>query len=96
MEKQARDIILRPVVTEKSVDLMQENKYVFKVRMDANKIDIKRAVEEIFKVKVVGVNTMRVKGKEKRMGRSVGRTSDWKKAIVELTAGDTIEVFEGM
>ena len=84
MEKQARDIILRPVVTEKSVDLMQENKYVFKVRMDANKIDIKRAVEEIFKVKVVGVNTMRVKGKEKRMGRSVGRTSDWKKAIVEL------------
>ena len=66
MEKQARDIILRPVVTEKSVDLMQENKYVFKVRMDANKIDIKRAVEEIFKVKVVGVNTMRVKGKEKR------------------------------
>ena len=96
MEKQARDIILRPVVTEKSVDLMQENKYVFKVRMDANKIDIKRAVEEIFKVKVVGVNTMRVKGKEKRMGRSVGRTIDWKKAIVELAAGDTIEVFEGM
>ena len=96
MEKQARDIILRPVVTEKSVDLMQENKYVFKVRMDANKIDIKRAVEEIFKVKVVGVNTMRVKGKEKRMGRSVGRTSDWKKAIVELAAGDTIEVFEDM
>ena len=96
MEKQARDIILRPVVTEKSVDLMQENKYVFKVRMDANKIDIKRAVEEIFKVKVVGVNTMRVKGKEKRMGRSVGRTSDWKTAIVELAAGDTIEVFEGM
>lgn len=96
MEKQARDIILRPVVTEKSVDLMQENKYVFKVRMDANKIDIKRAVEEIFKVKVVGVNTMRVKGKEKRMGRSAGRTSDWKKAIVELAAGDTIEVFEGM
>ena len=96
MEKQARDIILRPVVTEKSVDLMQENKYVFKVRMDANKIDIKRAVEEIFKVKVVGVNTMRVKGKEKRMGRSVGRTSDWKKALGELAAGDTIEVFEGM
>ena len=96
MEKEARDIILRPVVTEKSVDLLQQNKYVFKVRMDANKIDIKRAVEEIFKVKVIDVNTMRVKGKEKRMGRSVGRTRDWKKAIVELAAGDSIEIFEGM
>ena len=96
MEKQARDIILRPVVTEKTGKKLQQNKYVFKVRMDANKIDIKRAVEEIFKVKVIDVNTMRVKGKVKRMGRSVGRTSDWKKAIVELAAGDTIEIFEGM
>ena len=93
---EARDIILKPVITEKAVDLMQENKYVFKVRLDANKIQIKQAVEEIFKVKVVDVNTMRVKGKEKRMGRYVGKTSDWKKAIVQVREGDVIEVFEGM
>ena len=93
---EARDIILKPVITEKAVDLLQENKYVFKVRMDANKIQIKQAVEEIFKVKVVSVNTMHVSGKKKRMGRTEGKTSDWKKAIVELRAGDTIEVFEGM
>lgn len=93
---EARDIILKPVITEKAVDLMQENKYVFKVRLDANKIQIKQAVEEIFKVKVVDVNTIRVKGKEKRMGRYVGKTSDWKKAIVQLREGDVIEVFEGM
>jgi len=93
---EARDIILKPVITEKAVDLLQENKYVFKVRMDANKIQIKQAVEEIFKVKVVSVNTMHVNGKTKRMGRTQGKTSDWKKAIVELRAGDTIEVFEGM
>ena len=93
---EARDIILKPVITEKAVDLLQENKYVFKVRMDANKIQIKQAVEEIFKVKVVNVNTMHVNGKTKRMGRTQGKTSDWKKAIVELRAGDTIEVFEGM
>ena len=94
--KEARDIILKPVVTEKAVDLMQENKYAFKVRNDANKIEIKQAIEEIFKVKVVSVNTLRVHGKTKRMGRYEGKTSEWKKAIVQLREGDTIEVFEGM
>lgn len=93
---EARDIIIRPVVTEKSIGLMENNKYVFKVALSANKIEIKKAVEEIFKVKVVDVNTVRVKGKEKRMGRSVGRTSDYKKAIVQLAEGDSIEIFEGM
>ena len=93
---EARDIIIRPVVTEKSVSLMEHNKYVFKVALSTNKIEIKKAIEEIFKVKVVGVNTVRVKGKVKRMGRSEGRTSDYKKAIVQLAEGDSIEVFEGM
>ena len=93
---EARDIIIRPVVTEKSISLMENNKYVFKVALSANKIEIKKAVEEIFKVKVVDVNTVRVKGKEKRMGRSVGRTSDYKKAIVQLAEGDSIEIFEGL
>lgn len=93
---EARDIIIRPVVTEKSIGLMEHNKYVFKVALNANKIEIKKAVEEIFKVKVIDVNTVRVKGKEKRMGRSVGRTSDYKKAIVQLAEGDSIEIFEGL
>ena len=93
---EARDIIIKPVVTEKSIGLMENNKYVFKVALSANKIEIKKAVEEIFKVKVVDVNTVRVKGKEKRMGRSVGKTSDYKKAIVQLAEGDSIEIFEGL
>lgn len=94
--KAARDIIVKPIVTEKSVSLMEENKYTFKVALNANKIEIKNAIEEIFKVKVVSVNTMRVRGKKKRMGRTEGRTSDWKKAIVKLAEGDQIEVFEGL
>ena len=94
--KLAREIIIKPVVTEKSVDLMQENKYCFKVAKDANKIEIKNAIEEIFKVSVVNVNTVNVHGKMKRMGRHHGRTASWKKAIVTLREGDSIEVFEGL
>ncbi len=94
--KLAREIIIKPVVTEKSVDLMQENKFCFKVAKDANKIEIKKAIEEIFKVTVVDVNTVNVKGKLKRMGRTQGFTASWKKAIVTLREGDTIEVFEGL
>ena len=93
---EARDIIIKPIVTEKSVSLMEHNKYVFKVALSANKKKIKKAVEEIFKVKVVDVNTLRVKGKVKRMGRYEGKTSDYKKAIVQLAEGDHIEVFEGL
>lgn len=94
--KLAREIIIKPVVTEKSVDLMQENKYCFKVAKDANKIEIKNAIEEIFKVTVVNVNTVNVHGKMKRMGRTQGMTSSWKKAVVTLREGDSIEVFEGL
>ncbi len=94
--KLAREIIIKPVVTEKSVDLMQENKYCFKVAKDANKIEIKNAIEEIFKVTVVNVNTVNVHGKMKRMGRTQGVTASWKKAVVTLREGDSIEVFEGL
>ena len=93
---EARDIIIRPVVTEKSIGLMENNKYVFKGALKANKIEIKKAIEEIFKVKVVDVNTVRINGKMKRMGRYEGKTSDYKKAIVQLAEGDSIEIFEGM
>lgn len=94
--KLAREIIIKPVVTEKSVDLMQDNKYCFKVAKDANKIEIKNAIEEIFKVTVVNVNTVNVHGKMKRMGRTQGKTASWKKAAVTLREGDSIEVFEGL
>ena len=80
----AEDIILAPVVTEKSSSQIAEGKYTFRVNKKATKIDIKRAVEKLFEVKVLNVNTMTVKGKEKRVGRNVGKTSDWKKAIVTI------------
>lgn len=91
------DIIIKPIITEDSMDKMEDNKYSFKVAVDANKSEIKKAVEAIFDVKVVKVNTMNMKGKKKRVGQHVGRTSDWKKAIVTLTEDSkAIEFFEGM
>ena len=80
----AEEIIIAPVVTEKSSADMQEGKYTFKVAKKATKVEIKNAVEKIFEVKVLKVNTMTVKGKEKRVGVHQGRTSDWKKAIVTI------------
>ena len=80
----AEEIILAPVVTEKSNDELQAGKYTFKVNKQATKIEIKNAVEKLFEVKVLKVNTMTVKGKEKRVGRYTGKTSDWKKAIVTI------------
>ncbi|NLK51267.1 MAG: 50S ribosomal protein L23 [Syntrophomonadaceae bacterium] len=91
-----REVLVRPVVTEKSTGLLSENKYTFYVNRDANKIEIKQAVEQRFKVHVMDVRTMMVKGKIKRRGRYVGRTSDRKKAIVTLRPGDRIAIFEGM
>jgi large subunit ribosomal protein L23 len=91
-----RDVLKKPVVSERSMALLEDNKYTFYVDPKANKIEIKNAVEELFSVTVENVNTMNVKGKEKRMGRYVGRTADRKKAIVKLKAGDKIEIFEGM
>ena len=95
--KTAYDIIIKPVITEQSMEATEEKKYVFQVANDANKIEIKKAVEEIFGVKVEKVNTIRMEGKEKRMGVHIGRRASWKKAMVKLTADSkTIEFFEGM
>jgi len=88
------DVIIAPIITEKSYRLAnEENKYTFKVHPDANKIEIKNAVEKLFKVKVVKVNTINVKPKKKRLGKFEGRTAAWKKAIVTLKEGDKIEFF---
>jgi len=92
----ARDIIIRPFVTEKSTALMEQNKYTFEVAPQATKSQIKRAVEEIFNVKVTKVNTVRLRGKVKRVGRYVGRRPDRKKAVVQLAEGNRIEIFEGL
>lgn len=90
---EARDILIRPKITERTTDLMAEGKYVFIVDKRANKIQIADAVAEIFNVKVEKVNTVNVKGKMKRMGRTQGKRSDYKKAIVKLAPGETIEFF---
>ena len=91
------EIIKKPVITENSMDQMAERKYTFEVAKDANKIEIKKAVEEVFGVKVEKVTTMRVLGKVKRMGANSGKRPDWKKAIVKLTADSkTIEFFDGL
>ena len=92
----ARDIILKPVISEKSMKQMAEGKYTFRVHPKANRTQIKKAAEEIFGVKVVSVNTMRMQGKVRRFGRFQGRRSDWKKAIVQLKEGDSIKIFEGL
>ena len=95
--KAPQDIILKPVITERSMDNLQLGKYTFKVAKDANKAEIKKAVEALFNVKVAKVNTLNVDGKTKRVGRYEGKTASWKKAIVTLTADSkAIEFFEGM
>ena len=94
----AYDIIIRPVITERSMAAVAEKKYVFEVAKTAGKIEIKKAVEEIFGVKVAAVNTVTMRGKAKRLGAArPGMTKSWKKAYVQLTADSkTIEFFEGM
>lgn len=95
--KTAYDVVIRPIITESSMDLAAERKYAFKVDPRANKTEVKNAVEEIFDVDVAKVNIMNVNGKTKRLGRSVGRTSDYKKAIVTLTPDSKeIEIFQGL
>jgi large subunit ribosomal protein L23 len=94
--KNPRDILKRPVVTEKSMALLGDNKYTFIVDLKANKVEIRKAVEELFKVKVKKVHTMRYKGKLRRVRNILGRTPDYKKAIVTLKEGNKIELFEGV
>ena len=93
----AQDIVIRPIITEKSMLGIAEKKYTFEVAKSATKIDVARAVEELFKVKVERVNTVHVRGRMRRQGRFEGYTRSWKKAYVTLTENSkTIEFFEGM
>jgi large subunit ribosomal protein L23 len=93
--KNPRDLIKRPVITERTSDFMEQRKYVFEVDLKANKTEIKQAIEQIFKVKVIGVNTLRMPAKPKRYGKHSGYTSEWKKAIVQLSADSKpLEYFE--
>lgn len=95
--KNSHDVIISPIITEASMARLADKKYTFKVASDANKIEIKKAVEEIFKVEVAKVNTISVKSKNKRVGYHLGKTSEWKKAIVTLTPDSkTIEFFDSM
>jgi large subunit ribosomal protein L23 len=89
-----RDVILAPIVSEKSYSLIENNAYTFQVHPDANKTEIRQAVEAIWNVRVVGVNTARRKGKEKRFRWVKGRRVDTKRAVVKLADGDSIEIFE--
>lgn len=89
------DIIIRPVITEKSSRLMEKNQYTFEVHPRANKIQIRNAIQEIFKVKVEKVHTIKVHSKPKRMGMFVGKSRSWKKAIVSVQQGQRIDFFEG-
>ncbi|HCL80133.1 MAG TPA: 50S ribosomal protein L23 [Synergistaceae bacterium] len=91
----AHDIIIRPIITEKSSRLMELNKYTFEVHQSANKIQVRKAVEEVFKVKVRGVNVLTVHPKPKRTGAFLGKSRSWKQAIVCLAPGERIEFFEG-
>jgi large subunit ribosomal protein L23 len=89
-------VLSRPVITEKATLLKEDaNQYVFRVPRSANKMEIRRAVEALFKVKVIGLQTLNVQGRRKRLGRFEGRTAAWKKAIVTLAAGQSIDVVEG-
>ncbi len=95
--KSAHDIIIRPIITEASMSGLADRKYTFKVARDANKIEIAKAVETLFGVKVTKVNTMNCKGRAKRMGMHAGYKPDWKKAVVTLSEDSkTIEFFENM
>lgn len=87
--KLAQDIIIKPVITEKSMDNLAQGKYTFKVAKDSNKAEIARAIEELFNVQVVKVNTMNVRGRAKRVGRFSGKTASWKKAIVTISENPT-------
>jgi len=90
------DIIVRPIITEKS-SLLKEtgNQYVFEVQRDTNKIEIKKAIEKLFKVKVISVQTAKMEGKTRRVGKFSGKRPDWKKAVVKLNPKDKITIFEG-
>jgi large subunit ribosomal protein L23 len=90
------EVLRRPLVTEKGTHLQTQNKYLFEVSIDANKPQVKQAVEKMFQVTVKSVNLMTVLGKKKRYGRAITKRPDWKKAVVTLVEGDKIQIFEGV
>lgn len=92
----SHQILVRPIITEKNTLLNNLGKYTFEVALDSNKIEIKRAVEDVFKVNVTAVNIIKVPGKMRRSGRTSGMTRSWKKAIVTLQPGQQIELFQGV
>ncbi len=95
--KDPYQVVLKPLLTEKGTRLKEDgNQYLFRVAKTANKVEIKQAVEHLFKVTVLNVRTTRVRGKVKRLGRFQGRRPDWKKAIATLKEGDSIELYEGV
>ena len=95
--KAAQDIVIAPIITEKSMSVIADKKYTYKVATDANKVEIAAAVEKLFGVEVANVNTMNVRGHKRRMGRYVGTTAAWKKAVVTLTEkSKTIDFFDGL
>jgi len=89
------EVLIRPVISEKSYEQITQNQYTFRVHKDAHKTQVRQAVEQLFDVKVERVNIVKVQPKPKRRGMRPGRKPGWKKAIVELKPGDTIEIFEG-
>ncbi len=93
--KDSRDIVIRPIITERGNDSMSIGRYTFEVSIDCNKHQIKKAVEDLFKVHVENVNTMIIKGKIRGVGRLKGKRKNWKKAVVSLREGDSIPLFEG-
>jgi len=94
--REPRDVVIRPIITEKGTFIKSQTKYVFEVAISANKHEVKKSVEDLFKVHVLRVNIIRAKGKVKRLGRFTGKRKDWKKAIVTLREGEAIELFEGL
>ena len=95
--KAAQDIVIAPIITEKSMSVIADKKYTFKVATDANKVEIAEAIAKLFGVEVAKVNTMNVRGRNRRMGRYVGKTAAWKKAVVTLTEkSKTIDFFDGL
>jgi large subunit ribosomal protein L23 len=91
----AREVLIAPIVSEKSYNLIDENKYTFRVHKDAHRLQVRQAVEELFDVHVESVNIAHVKPKPKRRGMVTGRKPGWKKAIVQIRAGESIEIFAG-
>ncbi|MCK4554206.1 50S ribosomal protein L23 [Candidatus Parcubacteria bacterium] len=89
-------VLVKPLVTEKATDLGGQNKYVFAVSSKANKIEIAKAINEVYGIKPVAVNIIKMQGKKTRYGKITGRTKDWKKAIITLPEGETIKVYEGV